>query len=182
MGRDLVEAMKFSTEPTEIRERLEETQEFMSILEEEDQFPGDHFSDARPFLNKVRVEGLFLEVAEMVALKQSLESLTAIVRFFHGKDERYPRLTAQAGDIQLFPYILQRLDSIVSRHGSIKDTASPELGDIRHRLQRKQTVSPGVCRLYYNRLRQKGGQKKTLPSLSGTVVWSSPCLLPINEK
>ena len=39
MGRDLVEAMKFSTEPTEIRERLEETQEFMSILEEEDQFP-----------------------------------------------------------------------------------------------------------------------------------------------
>ena len=52
MGRDLVEAMKFSTEPTEIRERLEETQEFMSILEEEDQFPGDHFSDARPFLNK----------------------------------------------------------------------------------------------------------------------------------
>ena len=162
MGRDLVEAMKFSTEPTEIRERLEETQEFMSILEEEDQFPGDHFSDARPFLNKVRVEGLFLEVAEMVALKQSLESLTAIVRFFHGKDERYPRLTAQAGDIQLFPYILQRLDSIVSREN--------------------KTVSPGVCRLYYNRLRQKGGQKKTLPSLSGTVVWSSPCLLPINEK
>lgn len=39
MGRDLVEAMKFSTEPTEIRERLEETQEFMSILEEEDNFP-----------------------------------------------------------------------------------------------------------------------------------------------
>ena len=138
MGRDLVEAMKFSTEPTEIRERLEETQEFMSILEEEDQFPGDLFSDARPVLNYVRVEGFFLEVAEMVALKQSLESLTAIVRFFHGKDERYPRLTAQAGDIQLFPYILQRLDSIVSRHGSIKDTASPELGDIRHRLQRKQ--------------------------------------------
>ena len=183
MGRDLVEAMKFSTEPTEIRERLEETQEFMSILEEEDQFPGDHFSDARPFLNKVRVEGLFLEVAEMVALKQSLESLTAIVRFFHGKDERYPRLTAQAGDIQLFPYILQRLDSIVSRHGSIKDTALPlnwEISAIG--FNENKTVSPGVCRLYYNRLRQKGGQKKTLPSLSGTVVWSSPCLLPINEK
>ena len=99
MGRDLVEAMKFSTEPTEIRERLEETQEFMSILEEEDQFPGDHFSDARPFLNKVRVEGLFLEVAEMVALKQSLESLTAspffprqrrTVSAFNGPGRRYP--------------------------------------------------------------------------------------------
>ena len=115
----------------------------------------------------------------MVALKQSLESLTAIVRFFHGKDERYPRLTAQAGDIQLFPYILQRLDSIVSRHGSIKDTASPELGDIRHRLQRKQN---GISRRMQALLQQAQTVKKTLPSLSGTVVWSSPCLLPINEK
>ena len=184
MGRDLVEAMKFSTEPTEIRERLEETQEFMSILEEEDQFPDDHFSDARPFLNKVRVEGLFLEVAEMVALKQSLESLTAIVRFFHGKDERYPRLTAQAGDIQLFPYILQRLDSIVSRHVELRADGH-RVGEVEISaigFNENKTVSPGVCRLYYNRLRQKGGQKKTLPSLSGTVVWSSPCLLPINEK
>lgn len=118
MGRDLVEAMKFSTEPTEIRERLEETQEFMSILEEEDQFPGDHFSDARPFLNKVRVEGLFLEVAEMVALKQSLESLDGYSPFFprqrrtvsafNGPGRRYPIISLYS----------QRLDSIVSAMGA----------------------------------------------------------------
>lgn len=49
MGRDLVEAMKFSTEPTEIRERLEETQEFMSILEEEDNFPAIISATPVPF-------------------------------------------------------------------------------------------------------------------------------------
>lgn len=138
MGRSLVDAMQFSADPDEIQTKLEETREFMSILKEEEPFPGDHFNDARPFLNKIRIEGLFLEIAEMVALKHSLESLTAIVRFFHGKNEHYPHLTALAGEIQLFPYVLQRLDSIVSRHGTIKDTASPELNDIRHRLQRKQ--------------------------------------------
>ena len=138
MGRQLVEDMHFSSDATLIREQLAETNEFMSILREEDGFPGDHFRDARPFLNKIRVEGLFLEIAEMVAFKNSLESLTAILRFFRSKGERYPILTAKAGEIQLFPYIQQRLEAIVSKHGTIKDTASPELGDIRHRLQRKQ--------------------------------------------
>lgn len=137
MGREMVAEMAFTDNPAVIREALDEVAEFIAILREED-FPGDHFKDARPFLNKIRIEGLFLEIAEMVALKQSLESLNAIVRFFNGKTERYPILTRKAGEIHLFPYILQRLDSIVSKHGSIKDNASSELADIRHRLQRKQ--------------------------------------------
>lgn len=151
MGRELVEAMAFSSDAALIGEQLNETGEFMSILREEDAFPGDHFRDARPFLSKIRIEGLFLEVAEMVALKNSLESLSAIVRFFRGKEERYPILTEKAGEIQLFPYILQRLDAIVSKHGTIKDTASPELNDIRHRLQRKQA---GISKRMHSLLQQ----------------------------
>lgn len=137
MGRELVAAMSFSDNHAVIRESLDEVSEFIAILQEED-FPGDHFKDARPFLGKIRIEGLFLEIPEMVALKNSLESLNAIVRFFHGKAEHYPLLTQKAGEVQLFPQILKRLDAIVSKHGSIKDSASPELNDIRHRLQRKQ--------------------------------------------
>lgn len=138
MGRELVDQMNFSSDPSYISEQLKETHEFMNILQVEDSFPGNHFRDARPFLQKIRVEGLFLEIAEMVALKLSLESLSAIVRFFKGKEERYPILSAKAGCIHLFPFVQQRLDTIVSKHGTIKDTASPELNDIRHRLQRKQ--------------------------------------------
>lgn len=138
MGRELVDKMNFSSDSSYISEQLKETHEFMNILQVEDSFPGDHFRDARPFLQKIRVEGLFLEIAEMVALKLSLESLSAIVRFFKGKEERYPILSAKAGCIHLFSFVQQRLDTIVSKHGTIKDTASPELNDIRHRLQRKQ--------------------------------------------
>lgn len=151
MGRQLVNEMSFSCDLPEITRRLGETREFMSILQEEDGFPGDHFNDARSFLKKIRVEGLFLEIAEMVALKNSLESIASIVRFFHGKENRYPILTAQAGEIRLFPYVQQRLEAIVSRHGTIKDTASSELGDIRHRLQRKQS---GISRRMQSLLQQ----------------------------
>lgn len=63
----------------------------------------------------------------------------AILRFFQGKTETYPVLTAKAGQIQLFPYVLQRLDSIVSKHGTIKDNASSELGEIRRQILKKQS-------------------------------------------
>ena len=73
-----------------------------------------------------------------MTLKYSLESINAIVRFFKNKETRYPILTGKAGNIQLFPYIQQRLEAIVTKHGTIKDSASPGLNDIRHHLQRKQ--------------------------------------------
>lgn len=151
MGRALVQEMSFSDNRGAIEETLGETAEFMFILKEEDNFPGGYFNDARPFLGKIRIEGLFLEVPEMVTLKNSLESLNAIVRFFHGKAEHYPILTRKAGEIQLFPYILQRLESIVSKHGTVKDSASSELGDIRRRLLRKQS---GISRRMHALLQQ----------------------------
>lgn len=138
MGREWVDAIAFSSDAAHIRRQLSETLEFMEVLQSKENFPADHFQDARPFLGKIRVEGLFLEIPEMVALKNSLESLSAIVRFFQGKEERYPLLTERAGAIRMFPFIQQRLEAIVSKHGTVKDTASPELNDIRHRLLRKQ--------------------------------------------
>lgn len=150
MGKELSEKMQFSERADYIRQQLEETGEFMRILQEEE-FPGNTYADARPFLNKIRIEGLFLELHELVTLKNSLETLSSIVRFFHGKQEQYPRLTEKSGAIRLFPYILQRLDSIVSKHGSIKDNASPELADIRNRLVKKQA---GISRRMQSLLQQ----------------------------
>lgn len=151
MGRALVVAMDFSVSASEIGNRLAETREFMAILQEEESFPAGHFDDARPFLGKIRVEGLFLEVGEMVALKNSLESLAAIVRFFSNKGDRYPLWCARAGEIRLFPYIVQRLDAIVSRHATVKDSASPELAEIRRRAQRLQA---GISRRMQTLLQQ----------------------------
>ena len=105
MGRELVGEMKFSDDAETLRENLNETAEFMRILREEE-FPDSYYADARPFLRKIRIEGLFLEVPELVALKNSLESLSAIVRFFNGKTEIYPTLCRKAGQIRLFPFIL----------------------------------------------------------------------------
>ena len=139
MGRELVSDIKFSTDAGWIETSLAETSEFMRICQEEENFPVSYYHDARPFLLRIKVEGLFLEVNELLVLKNSLESLNAIMRFFYTKQEVYPHLVARAGDVRVLPYILYRLDSIVSKFGTIKDTASPALGNIRHSIAKKQS-------------------------------------------
>jgi len=139
MGRMLVQDIHFQTDPTALQAALEETGELMQICQEEDNFPVSYYHDARPFLTRIRVEGLFLEVNELVLLKNSLESLNSIIRFFRGKENAYPRLTTRAGDLKIFPYILQRLEAIVSKFGTVKDSASPALADIRRQITRKQS-------------------------------------------
>ncbi len=150
MGRELVAGISMSVREEKIREWLEETAEFMRILQAEE-FPGNSYADARPFLHRIRLEGLFLEIPELIALKSSLESLYAIIRFFNGKSERYPVLTGKAGNIRIFPYVLQRLDAILSKYGTIRDNASPELAEIRKQMQKKQA---GISRRMQSLLQQ----------------------------
>ena len=59
MGKELTEKMQFSDQADYIRRQQEETGEFMRILQEEE-FPGNTYADARPFLNKIRIEALSL--------------------------------------------------------------------------------------------------------------------------
>lgn len=160
MGRELVNEIKFSFDAEWIRTSLAETAEFMRICQEEDEFPVSNYHDVRPFLLRVRVEGLFLEVNELVILKNSLESLNAIMHFFSNKQEIYPYLIARAGDVRVFPYILQRLDSIVSKFGTIKDSASPALGNIRHNIAKKQSGISRRMQALLQKAREEGWADK----------------------
>lgn len=139
LGKDLVDKTGFSSSHRFIKRNLKETEEFMKILEEDDNFPTAYYFDVRNSLNKIRIEGTFMEVQELFDFKRSMDSISAISRFFKGKEEDYPYLIARSGKIRIYPYIFQRLDRILSRHGKIKDNASSELADIRKEIHKKQS-------------------------------------------
>lgn len=142
LGNELVDQMSFSTSHKSIGRWLDETQEFIQIIEEEESFPTAYYYDVRESLERIRIEGAFLDVLELFNLKRSLESISSILRFFNNKEEKYPSLINKCGRIRLYPYITKQLENIVSKHGTVKDTASPELGNIRRSiLKRKSTIS-----------------------------------------
>ena len=139
MGHEWVEEMHFKDDFDNISRELGETDEFCRIVREFDHFPSDHFFDLRPALEKIRIEGRFLEVQELFDMKRSLESIRSIVLFFNKQpQEIFPLLNAKTKNVQLFPYIYDRIDSIINKFGKIRDNATPELGRIRNDILSKQ--------------------------------------------
>ncbi len=135
LGQELVEHMEFSTAIDIINRQLEETSEFMRIISEGMNFPVGYFIDMRPALQRAKVIGSFLDVNDLFDLRRSLETIRAIVLFLNNADEKVlPRLKEIIRNVQLFPFIYERLDKIINKHGQIKDNASPELAQIRREI------------------------------------------------
>lgn len=138
LGSEFADTMNFSADFEKIGRQHGETDEFCRIIREF-QFPSDFYFDVRPALQRIKTEGRFLETTELFDLKRSLETVREIVRFFKNeKSQVFPLLKEKAGFVQVFPYIYERIDSILNKFGAIKDNASPELASIRKDIQQKQ--------------------------------------------
>ena len=139
LGKERVTEMNFSTHYSTITERLEQTDEFLRILHDEDEFPANYFFDVRYSLKRIRPEGTWLDEKELFDLKRSLQTINDIIRFFRpSSDEeeevKYPALTTLAGNIMVFPQLIGKIDAILDKFGRIKDNASPALAQIRREI------------------------------------------------
>ncbi len=139
MGLEWVDEMQFQNDFDNIAIQLGEVDEFCRIVREFDSFPSSHFYDLREALQKIRIEGRFLETSELFDLKRSLESLRAIVFFFNKQNtEVFPLLKKKTASVQVYPYIYDRIDSILNKFGQIRDNATPELAKIRKEILSRQ--------------------------------------------
>ena len=147
LGVEKVDEMAFSSQYDYVCKQLYQTHEFVQIIQNEDNFPSDHFFDVRDSLKKIRVEGTYLLEKELFDIRRSLETINAIVHFFHspslvGKgqgERRYPHLQELTANVATFPQLTKQIDNILDKFGDIKDNASPELSAIRKKLA--QTVN-----------------------------------------
>ena len=138
LGQERVTEMDFSSDINQVNERLLQTDEFVRILQGEQEFPASYFLDVRYSLKRIRPEGTWLDERELFDLKRSLQTIHDIVRFFRpsADDDEilYPALTALAGDVQVFPQLIGNIDQILDKFGRIKDNASPALLQIRREI------------------------------------------------
>lgn len=139
LGEERVDDMSFTDNVDTIDRLLDETTEFIRIIQEEDNFPDQYFFDVRPSLRRIRVEGLYLDEQEVFDLRRSLETIHSIVRFLHWEEQDsgeypYPALQKLAGDVAVFPQLIGQIERILDKYGKIKDNASAELLRIRREI------------------------------------------------
>ena len=128
----------FSISAREIARRLTLADEMRLLLDMEHEFPGGEYPDVDHIVAKLRVEGSFLDVEEVVTLHRALTVVGGIVAFILNREEQYPALHARSRGVAAFPEIVQRIDAIVDRFGNVKDNASPGLLEIRRAVRERE--------------------------------------------
>ena len=132
LGIGRVDDMAFSADFDLVCCLVNQTNEFVRILQEEDDFPVDYYFDLRQPLHRIGVVGTFLEEKELWDLRRTMDTIGQVVAFFNRKEVAdYPYLKELATDVFTFPDLLRLIDHVVDPLGRIKDSASPKLAEIR---------------------------------------------------
>ena len=154
LGKEEIDKITFMDDMKAIKTQLARVREFRKLQEEAEDFPISYFFDVRQSVARLRLEGTHLEEDELFDLRRSMGTICDIVAYLNRCDEDdasipqdgwkhepvypYPALHELADGVMTYPQILQRIDQILDKFGKIRDTASPELNNIRRELTKTE--------------------------------------------
>ena len=138
LGRERVDAMQMETDYETVQHRLMLTDQ-MRLAQADPMltFPRGDIHDLREAIARIRIEGLFLDEAELDQLRKSLAFAAELEVFFAGLDkQRYPLLgeIGGFGGLGNLGNLVREIDGVLDKYGRLADHASPELARIRREL------------------------------------------------
>lgn len=179
MGIQHCNQMHFTTNGDEVQLLLTQTNEFLAIMQSKREFPLNHYYDLRSTLKSIAVPGSFISSENFFNLQRSLFTIGEIKHFFTSKaDENaiYPTLSALAQQMNDFPEISTEISQVLDKHGNIKDTASPQLGQLRRQLMSLQASIGAAMR----RVIAQGKQDGALESDVQPSVRDGRLVIPVS--
>ena len=153
LGKERVDAMQWLTHYPTVCDLLSRVREMMALLSDPAlAFPHGEIYDLREALSRIRIEGLFMDEAELFSLRKVLDYAAQLERFFATLDKvKYPLLSCESGvgrpnslDSRVgspksnIGFLIASIDAILDRYGKMRDNASPELARIRKEISASQ--------------------------------------------
>lgn len=183
LGKSEVEEMDFSSDYREVRRRLNETFEMKRVIESRVDRPDMSLNDLSSWLPGLQVSGSYGSIEEMSALLKSLQTYGRVRAFFHkreGSDEHngyiYPWLAEMLAQLQEFPEPIREIERVIDKSGFVKDSASPELAEIRSELRGMNgSISRAIQRIYSQAVSSGVAEKEMAPTFrNGRMVIPVP--------
>ncbi len=139
-GKKKVDEISFLTEIKPIEYQLNLTSEFKHIAQFKDNFPTSYFIDTQSYFKRTEEIGTYFTEKELFDIVRSLSTVKAIINFFKNDEEnRYSTLKHLTKEVQVFPFVIQQINTVIDKYGELKNNASPELSKIRNNLSKKQS-------------------------------------------
>ena len=130
MGQQMVDKMQVMTKYDQINKFLRQTNEFKSILENQEPLQISTFFDIKSLADKIKVEGTYLVEEELHQMYASLQTVFSVLRFFEERKDVYPNLEALLEHLPVEKNILKRIETVLDPKGKIKPNASVTLQTI----------------------------------------------------
>ena len=173
MGLERAEKMGFGTDREAIEQSLDQTVEFMELLQHGVPFPLRDYNDLREEFQHIRIPGTNISLEGLFAMKPSLNALDHILKFGQGMARvKFPELCALTDGIEVESIVFTEANRLVDDKGEMPDNASPELAEIRRDIHRKSGGIERRIRQIMNDAKASGwvDQKAELTIRDGRMV------------
>ena len=151
LGQERCADMTYLTDANAIAERVQQTWQMQQALTDATlSFPHGDIFDLREQLQRIRIEGLYLDEPELFSLQKCLLFARDMQAFLKSLEPaRYALLINMSNmlGISLTP-ITTQLERLLDRYGELRDNASPELARLRQELRKAEgTVARAIDRI-----------------------------------
>ena len=134
-GQSYVDNIKFSSDFELIKKLLNQTDEFVRILQSDLPFPGGEYYNIRKHLVKASKIDAYLSDEEFHELKLTISKTEELLKFFKKYHDQFEHLTLLTVGIYLNPQLLYSINKVIDESGKIRNSASDELIKIRGKIQ-----------------------------------------------
>lgn len=171
-GGDWVDGMNFSTDAEFIKILLKQNLEFRLILEKSETFPSRHFYDAEDWLNKIALEGNYIDADQFIKLALALDTILTCKNFLSKSKEIYPELFKLTEPVIITSRLTELIHQKIDDKAMVRDSASADLGKIRKKLREEQNRLRRLAdQLFRNAVAERWVPEGALPTVrDGRVV------------
>lgn len=133
-GRDQALALEPTTNPDEIRQRLETTREARALLEEEPSISVGGAHDVRTLAREAK-RGQVLPPTDLLDVRDTLAAGARLQKALGRLQSMVPNLARMASRIRPCRTIIDEISRCIDERGEIRDEASPELARLRREIE-----------------------------------------------
>lgn len=155
LGKEKALTIKPFPDREQLMNALLQTSEYVSSFQNNNAIPNHGFENIAHELKFLAIEGSFLEVNGFRKIRAISETSNTLIQFLKKFEEYYPKLQERSSSVELTKAIILAIDAVLDKYGEVKDSASPDLTDIRRRINTvrgKVNQSFGQALTHYNSL------------------------------
>lgn len=172
LGKDEVRAMAFSSDFNVVLKSLRCVDEMMRIIKSQLPFPLGDMHDVLPYLLEIKAASSYMSADRLHKLRLTLTTMEEVAAFFRSEREegsglsKFPVLDAEFAGLELFPHLVSVISDSINKFGEVKDSASPELYDIRSKIRGAQgSMQRAMRRVMDNAIARGIIEKDSAPSI-----------------